>query len=110
MSRRRRAIVLDKLASLRSRNERQRKADEDDELFLDAEFDDRREICQKEQEERTRARQSIRLFVKTYKKRDFDQIWLDLCRDDLEVTRPVLGEEEYESVQTITATRSVITH
>lgn len=64
-------------------------------------------------------------FVKTYKKGiDFDQLWLDLCRDDpkakvviqsyfrdfvenSQTVRPVLREEEYEVVQTITATRTV---
>lgn len=67
-------------------------------------------------------------FVETYKKQqDFDQIWLGLCRDDPEVkvvirsyfrdfveasytARPVLGEQEYEVVQTITATKTVIEH
>jgi hypothetical protein len=66
-------------------------------------------------------------FIETYKKRlDFDQIWLDLCRDDpgskavirsyfrdfvetSQTVRPVLGEEEYEVVQTITTTQTVIT-
>ncbi|KAL2020069.1 hypothetical protein VTK56DRAFT_8873 [Thermocarpiscus australiensis] len=62
----------------------------------------------------------MRLFVENYKKRDFNRIWLDLCRDDpgvkivirsyfrdyvenSRVLRPVLGEQEYELVQTITS-------
>ncbi|KAK4103744.1 hypothetical protein N658DRAFT_494232, partial [Parathielavia hyrcaniae] len=66
-------------------------------------------------------------FIETYKKRDFKQIWLDLCQDDPEAkaairsylrdyvensqtTRPVLGEQEFEYVQTITCTTTVITH
>ncbi|KAK4251741.1 hypothetical protein C7999DRAFT_27819 [Corynascus novoguineensis] len=65
MSRRRGAVVLNKPAAvLRDLSERQRKADEDDELFLDSNIEDES--------------------VETYKKRDFDQIWLDLYRDDLE--------------------------
>ncbi|KAL2260128.1 hypothetical protein VTK26DRAFT_5967 [Humicola hyalothermophila] len=86
MSRRRGAIVLDKpVAGLRDRSERQRKADEDDELFLETNIDDKREVCSKSQEERVRGWQSMRLFVATYKKnRNLEQIWLDLCRDDPE--------------------------
>ncbi len=67
-------------------------------------------------------------FVKTFKKQFiFDQIWLGLCRDDLDAkavirsylrdyvessqtARPTLGEEEYEVVQTITCTRTAIDH
>ncbi|KAK3896336.1 hypothetical protein C8A05DRAFT_40171, partial [Staphylotrichum tortipilum] len=69
----------------------------------------------------------MQLFVRTIKMRDFDQVWLGLCRDDPDakavirsyfrdyiessrVTRPVLGDEEYEVVQTITCTRTPITH
>ncbi|KAK4136473.1 hypothetical protein BT67DRAFT_359278, partial [Trichocladium antarcticum] len=54
-------------------------------------------------------------------------IWLDLCRDNPEakviirsyfrdyvensqIARPVLREEEYEVVQTITTTRTMISH
>ena len=55
MSWRRRAVVLDKpVGSLRNRNERQGKADKDDELFLEAEIDDRRVVSQKAQDERFR--------------------------------------------------------
>jgi hypothetical protein len=62
MPRRRRAVVLDKPAgSLRDRSERQRKADEDDEQFLEAEIDDRRVVCPKAQNERFLAWQSMRL-------------------------------------------------
>ncbi|KAL2260271.1 hypothetical protein VTK26DRAFT_5757 [Humicola hyalothermophila] len=107
----RRAIALDKPAGFNDRKERQRKADGDDELFLDAKINDRRELR----------------FIEEFKKRDSNQIWLDLCRDDQETKaairsyirdyvessqkrRAVVGEQEYEIVQTITATKTVITH
>ncbi|KAL2197422.1 hypothetical protein P885DRAFT_60037 [Corynascus similis CBS 632.67] len=65
-------------------------------------------------------------FVKTFKKQEFGQIWLGLCCDNpkseavirsyfcdyvegTQTTRPVLREQEYEVVQTITTTRTVIT-
>ncbi|KAL2138139.1 hypothetical protein VTI28DRAFT_7389 [Corynascus sepedonium] len=104
MSRRRGAIVLNKpAAGLRDLSERQRKADEDNELFLDSNIEDELE------------------------KRDFNQLWLDLCRDDQEAkavirsyfrdyvetsqtVRPALGPQEYEVVQTITTTKTVIEH
>ncbi|KAK4233861.1 hypothetical protein C8A03DRAFT_19135 [Achaetomium macrosporum] len=123
----RHAIVIDKPAGFDDRNERQRKAAADDELFLDAEINDRREVCRTAQEERSRAWQSMKVFIEEFKKRDFNQIWLDLCRDDQETNaairsyfrdyvessqkrRAVVGEQEYEIVQTITATKTVITH
>ncbi|KAK4237692.1 hypothetical protein C8A03DRAFT_34311, partial [Achaetomium macrosporum] len=59
----RRAIVIDKPAGFDDRNERQRKGDEDDELFLDAEINDRREVCLTAQEERFRAWQSMKVWV-----------------------------------------------
>ncbi|KAL2139235.1 hypothetical protein VTI28DRAFT_5495 [Corynascus sepedonium] len=126
MFRRRRAVIIDKPGfSLRDRNERQRKADEDDELFHDADNNDKRVVNKKAQEERICAWQSMQYFVETFKKHDFDQIWLGLCRDDpkskavirsyfrdyvesSQTTRPILGEKEYEVVQTITTTRTVI--
>ena len=67
-------------------------------------------------------------FIKTHKKGwDFHQIWLRLCRDDprakvvirsyfchyvrrSQVNRPALGEEEYETVQMINCTKTVIDH
>jgi len=53
---RRRAIVLDKPAYSHDRAERQRRADQDDDLFLDTELDDRRQlVCPKEQDERFRS-------------------------------------------------------
>lgn len=65
-------------------------------------------------------------FVKTFKKQEFGHIWLGLCCDNpkseavirsyfcdyvegTQTTRPVLREQEYEVVQTITTTRTVIT-
>ncbi|KAK4118961.1 hypothetical protein N657DRAFT_675226 [Parathielavia appendiculata] len=104
-----------------------RRADEDDELFSSAQFDDTREVGRKLQEERIRAWQSMRAFIETYKKRDFGQLWIALCRDDVEAKNAIqsyfrdyvensrtsrlsLGEEEYETVQTITTTNTVIEH
>jgi hypothetical protein len=53
---RRRAIVLDNPVYSRDRTERQRRADQDDDVFLDAELNDgRRLVCPKEQEERFRS-------------------------------------------------------
>jgi len=66
-------------------------------------------------------------FINTFTKYDLDQLWLDLCLDKLEAknairaffrdyiesaqaTRPVLGEEEYETVQTITTTKTAISY
>lgn len=66
-------------------------------------------------------------FIETYKKQDFDKTWLGLCQDDPEAkntirsffrdyiessqtTRPVLGEEEYETVQTITTTKTLMSY
>ncbi|KAK4099790.1 hypothetical protein N658DRAFT_487380 [Parathielavia hyrcaniae] len=126
----RRGVVLDRPASVGNRTEWQRRVEEDGELLLDGELDDTRVVCRKEQEERVRAWQLMRLrlrFIETYKKRDFNQIWLDLCQDDPEAkaairsylrdyveisqtTGPVLGEQEFEYVQTITSTTTVITH
>ncbi|KAK4248639.1 hypothetical protein C7999DRAFT_30873 [Corynascus novoguineensis] len=128
MSRRRGAVVLNKpAAGLRDLSERQRRADEDDELFLDTNIEDEREVCERSKEERFRAWQSMRLFLETYKKLKFNQIWLDLCRDDLEAkavirsyfrdyaetsqtVRPPFGPQKYEVVQTITTTTTVIEH
>ncbi|KAK3900715.1 hypothetical protein C8A05DRAFT_35625, partial [Staphylotrichum tortipilum] len=126
---RRRVLVLDKPAYPRDRAERQRRADQDEERFLDPELDDgRRLVCPKEQEERFRSWQAMELFIKTHKKGwDFHQIWLRLCRDDprakvvirsyfchyvrrSQVNRPALGEEEYETVQMINCTKTVIDH
>ncbi|KAK3896625.1 hypothetical protein C8A05DRAFT_39823, partial [Staphylotrichum tortipilum] len=123
---RRRAVVLDKPAYSRDRGERQRRADQDDELFLDADLNNGREVGPRLQE-RVRSWQAMQLFVRTFKKRDFDQVWLGLRRDDPDAkaviwsylrdyiessrtTRPVLGDEEYEVVQTITCTRTPITY
>ncbi len=66
-------------------------------------------------------------FIETFKKRNFEQVWTGLCRNDpdakvairsylrdyvetSQTLRPVLGEQEYELVQTITCTGSVIEH
>ncbi|KAH6847506.1 hypothetical protein B0I37DRAFT_354242 [Chaetomium sp. MPI-CAGE-AT-0009] len=124
---RRHARVLNEPASVYDRNERQRRADEDDGLFSGAQFDDAREVCDKLKEERIRAWQSMRAFIETYKKRDFGQLWIALCRDDVGAKNAIrsyfrdyiessrtyrlsLGEEEYETVQTITTTNTVIEH
>lgn len=62
MPRRRYAVVHGKpVAGLRDRSERQRKADEDDERFLEANISDKREVCDLAQEQRVRAWQSMRL-------------------------------------------------
>ncbi|KAL2127996.1 hypothetical protein VTI74DRAFT_9856 [Chaetomium olivicolor] len=69
----------------------------------------------------------MRLFIETYKNRDFDQIWLGLFQDNSEArvvirsyfcdyiessqtARPVLGEQKYKVVQMITATKTIIMH
>ncbi|KAK3371852.1 hypothetical protein B0T24DRAFT_339570 [Lasiosphaeria ovina] len=58
---RRPVIVLSKPIKLRDHKERQRKADEDDELLVDDNIDSKRKVCFRLQEERFRAWQTMRL-------------------------------------------------
>ncbi len=60
---RRRAVVVDKPAYSRDRGERQQRADQDDELFVDADLNDRRVVCPRGQEERFRSWQAMQLSV-----------------------------------------------
>ncbi len=58
---RRRVVVLDKPASSRDQDARQRNADQDDEVFLETEINDKREVCARAQEARVCAWQSMKL-------------------------------------------------
>ncbi|KAH6848186.1 hypothetical protein B0I37DRAFT_376904 [Chaetomium sp. MPI-CAGE-AT-0009] len=68
-------------------------------------------------------------YFATYKKNyEFEQIWLSICREDekvlpaiqsyirdyiesSQISRPSLHEkEEYETVQTVTTTKTIVTH
>ncbi|KAK0734674.1 hypothetical protein B0T26DRAFT_798456 [Lasiosphaeria miniovina] len=116
---RRPVIVLSKPIKLRDHKERQRKADEDDELLADDNID----------KERFRVWQTMRLFVEKYKGENFYRIWLGLCKDQKrektiirsyfrdyvessQKTRPAFenGDDESQSIQTITRTKTVISH
>lgn len=62
MFRRRRTVIIDKPGlSLRDRNERQQKADEDDELFRDADHNNESVVNKKAQGERICPWQSMEL-------------------------------------------------
>ena len=61
---RRRVVVLDKPVHLRDQSERQRKADQDDEVFLDTEINDRRQVCARLQEWRLCSWQVRKLYSK----------------------------------------------
>jgi hypothetical protein len=145
----RHVLVIDKPVThlLNDRDARQRKADEDDNVFLTADFDGKRIVCPKEENTRVCAWQSMQRrvcapvpraalpfntnlrFFQTFKKNhDFEQVWLDVCREDKaalsairsylrdyvessRVSRPALHEKEaYETIQRLTTVKTVMTH